>query len=75
MAKPEYMQCHVCHGKMLPCDKAQSFTRQDPVSKVITTKSIVVSCYICPVCGEIVYTSEEAKRIEDILTGRYADSV
>ena len=71
----DWMQCHICHGKMLPCEREQSFTRQDPVSKVITTKSIVISCYVCPVCGEIVYTSDEAKRIEAIMQGRYVTSV
>lgn len=66
-----YMQCHVCHGKMFPSVMSQTFQRQDPESKVITSKKIDVTGFVCENCGEIVYTSAEAKRIEDIMLGRY----
>lgn len=64
--------CHICHGKMHLTVMPQTFTQQDRESKVITSKTIDVTGYLCENCGEIVYTSDEAKRIEDIMTGRYA---
>ena len=57
--------CHVCHGKMFEAVVNRTFHRQDPNTKIVTSKSLDITVFKCPDCGEEIYTSDEAKRIEN----------
>ena len=55
---PKYRICHNCGNKMFP------------IVKDFTYKNIIVPnvhCFKCSHCGEIIYTSSEAKRIEEFV--------
>ena len=54
--------CHECHGAMIPCTEDKTYCIQDEEICIVGIK-----CWKCTECGEIVYSSGEAKLIEDAL--------
>ncbi len=54
--------CHICGGKMFPCIEAHTYTYN---GKNITIND--VHFYKCEMCGEGILTSQEVKRIENIV--------
>ena len=58
----DYRICHTCGNKMFPAIKDFEYRHKNDV---IIVKDI--TCYICSDCGEVIYTSEEAKRIEEAI--------
>ena len=54
--------CFACGGKMNLSTSSATFTFQ---GKEIELKGI--ETYICPICGEEVYTSQEAQMIENVM--------
>ena len=57
---------------MYPRTQNSSYMIRDRETEKMVTMTIAVTGYACKDCDEIVYTSEEAKRIEAILTSRSA---
>lgn len=57
---------------MYPRTQNSSYMIRDRETEKMVTMTIAVTGYACEDCDEIVYTSEEAKRIEAILTSRSA---
>ena len=62
MKRKDAKRCFACGGRMEPCVTSESFTFH---GKEIEIKGI--SAYRCAECGEELYTSEEAKMIENIM--------
>lgn len=59
--------CHICHGKMHQAITDRTFHFQMPGNPVIQAKTITVTEFVCGDCGEIIYESTEARRIQNIL--------
>lgn len=62
MQMSDYRICHTCGNKMFPAIKDFEYRHKN---EIIIVKDI--NCYICSDCGEVIYTSEEAKRIEEAI--------
>ena len=54
-----YKLCHECNGVMYPCKMSKTYNVN---GKYITVDNI--NAFKCDKCGEIVFDSEEVKRLE-----------
>ena len=57
-----YKLCHECNGVMYPCKVSKTYNVN---GKYITVDNI--NAFKCVKCGEIVFDSEEVKRLEEYI--------
>lgn len=53
--------CHVCHGDMIPCVGMSTYDLPHKRARVAVFN---IQSHMCETCGEVVYSSAEAKMIE-----------
>lgn len=62
--------CHVCHGDMTPCVVMSTFDLPHKKAKVVVFN---IHSHMCEACGESVYSSAEAKLIEEAIDKALSD--